>query len=69
MYLLGTWTDMKVVNESDVVLVPRKPGMSIAAAATLAVNPCTAYRMLKDFEIMKPGLCFYILIITVFQCY
>ena len=29
--------------------------MSPAAAATLAVNPCTAYRMLRDFVDMKPG--------------
>ncbi len=24
-------------------------------AATIAVNPCTAYRMLKDFEDLQPG--------------
>lgn len=24
-------------------------------AATMAVNPCTAYRMLRDFENLRPG--------------
>lgn len=27
----------------------------MASAATIAVNPCTAYRMLKDFENLKEG--------------
>ena len=26
-----------------------------AYAATIAVNPCTAYRMLRDFVSLKPG--------------
>lgn len=27
----------------------------VLCAATLSVNPCTAYRMLADFETLAPG--------------
>lgn len=33
------------------------PKMDLVTAATISVNPCTAYRMLKDFESLKPGDC------------
>lgn len=26
------------------------------AAATVSANPCTAFRMLKDFEDLRPGM-------------
>jgi len=29
--------------------------MDLACAATISVNPCTAYRLLHDFEKLKPG--------------
>lgn len=29
--------------------------MGLVEAATLTINPCTAYRMLKDFVALKPG--------------
>lgn len=29
--------------------------VDVATAATIAVNPCTAYRMLKDFVPLKEG--------------
>lgn len=28
----------------------------VLCAATLSVNPCTAYRMLTDFETLAPGM-------------
>lgn len=36
-----------------VMIVPKKLGL--VEAATITVNPCTAYRMLRDFEDLKPG--------------
>lgn len=30
----------------------------VLCAATLSVNPCTAYRMLTDFETLAPGMAF-----------
>uniref|UniRef100_A0A8C6K7Z4 Enoyl-[acyl-carrier-protein] reductase, mitochondrial n=1 Tax=Nothobranchius furzeri TaxID=105023 RepID=A0A8C6K7Z4_NOTFU len=50
---LGTWRTKAVVAEDDVISVPNN--IPLLAAATLGVNPCTAFRMLSDFEELKPG--------------
>ncbi|XP_001639469.2 enoyl-[acyl-carrier-protein] reductase, mitochondrial isoform X2 [Nematostella vectensis] len=50
---LGSWTRYHVLSEDQVIKVPDY--ISVEMAATLSVNPCTAYRMLKDFEHLKPG--------------
>ncbi|XP_075980526.1 enoyl-[acyl-carrier-protein] reductase, mitochondrial-like isoform X1 [Anticarsia gemmatalis] len=44
----GTWRDLAVFDENVLKCVP--PQLGIAECATLAVNPCTAYRMLHDFK-------------------
>ena len=51
----GCWTEKKVLNEKDVLKLPAKDGLPVEVAAMLSVNPCTAYRMLKDFEHLQPG--------------
>ncbi|XP_058831760.1 enoyl-[acyl-carrier-protein] reductase, mitochondrial [Topomyia yanbarensis] len=50
---LGTWRSHAVYKETNLMKVPENIG--IAEAATITVNPCTAYRMLKDFVPLKPG--------------
>ncbi|KAG7336138.1 hypothetical protein KOW79_000831 [Hemibagrus wyckioides] len=50
---LGTWRTAAVFSEDDLVTVPSD--ISILSAATLGVNPCTAFRMLSDFECLMPG--------------
>ncbi|XP_027005800.1 enoyl-[acyl-carrier-protein] reductase, mitochondrial isoform X3 [Tachysurus fulvidraco] len=50
---LGTWSATSVFNEGDLVTVPSD--ISVHSAATLGVNPCTAFRMLSDFESLMPG--------------
>ncbi|CAH2006813.1 unnamed protein product [Acanthoscelides obtectus] len=50
---LGTWRTHLIVMEDDVLKVPKDLGL--VEAATLTVNPCTAYRMLRDFTTLKPG--------------
>ncbi|XP_051920467.1 enoyl-[acyl-carrier-protein] reductase, mitochondrial [Hippocampus zosterae] len=50
---LGTWRTAAVCDEDDVIVVPRD--IPLLAAATLGVNPCTALRMLADFEHLEPG--------------
>ncbi|KAJ8974014.1 hypothetical protein NQ317_006484 [Molorchus minor] len=42
----------KIIKD-NVLKVPKRLGL--VEAATLTVNPCTAYRMLKDFVDLKPG--------------
>ena len=49
----GTWKTVDVRKMGDLIHVASD--IPVVSAATLAVNPCTAYRMLKDFEDLKPG--------------
>ncbi|XP_017271109.1 enoyl-[acyl-carrier-protein] reductase, mitochondrial [Kryptolebias marmoratus] len=50
---LGTWRTEAVLAEDDVISLPND--IPLLAAATLGVNPCTAFRMLSDFEELKSG--------------
>lgn len=49
----GTWRTEAVLAENDVISLPND--IPLLSAATLGVNPCTALRMLSDFEDLKPG--------------
>lgn len=42
-----------MVSEDQVLKIPI--GLPVEAAATVSVNPCTAFRLLKDFEDLQPG--------------
>lgn len=49
----GTWQQEVV---SDATLLQKVPNdIPVPYAATIGVNPCTAYRMLRDFVSLKPG--------------
>ncbi|XP_023075186.1 enoyl-[acyl-carrier-protein] reductase, mitochondrial isoform X2 [Piliocolobus tephrosceles] len=50
---LGTWRTEAVFSEEALIQVPSD--IPLQSAATLGVNPCTAYRMLTDFEQLQPG--------------
>ncbi|XP_054476991.1 enoyl-[acyl-carrier-protein] reductase, mitochondrial [Anoplopoma fimbria] len=50
---LGTWRTAAVLAEDDVISLPNN--IPLLSAATLGVNPCTAFRMISDFEDLKPG--------------
>lgn len=50
---LGTWRTHGIFKEDDVLKVPE--GVPLPEAASLTVNPCTAYRMLMDFVDLKEG--------------
>ncbi|XP_026965194.1 enoyl-[acyl-carrier-protein] reductase, mitochondrial [Sagmatias obliquidens] len=50
---LGTWRTEAVFSEEALISVPSD--IPLQSAATLGVNPCTAYRMLMDFEQLRPG--------------
>eukprot|EP01041_Mallomonas_annulata_P003834 gene3836-7637_t len=49
----GTWREEGVAEASQLQIVPND--IPAAYAATIGVNPCTAYRMLRDFVSLKPG--------------
>lgn len=50
---LGTWVSHSLYKADEVMKVPS--GVGLVEAATMTVNPCTAYRMLKDFVKLNPG--------------
>lgn len=52
---LGTWRSSAVLNTNDVIKLPPSTALSKVHAATLAINPPTALRMLSDFVSLKPG--------------
>ena len=49
----GTWRSFAIEHESQFIKVPNNLDKNICAS--LKVNPCTAYRMLKDFKSLNPG--------------
>ena len=49
----GTWCTHKLAYDGDLIRLPK--GLSVEAAASIAVNPCTAYRMLHDFAPLRKG--------------
>ena len=52
--LLGTWRTYVVAEEKKLIRLD-KDRLTLVQAATLLVNPTTAYRMLNDFVKLKPG--------------
>ena len=50
---LGTWRMFVVCSEDDMWKIPND--IPLLSAATLSVNPCTAYRMLTDFGHLEKG--------------
>lgn len=51
----GTWRTHAAGPASDFQLLPTADNVSLVQKATITVNPCTAYRMLKDFVELKKG--------------
>lgn len=51
----GTWRTHAAGPEADFQLLPASNNTSLIQKATITVNPCTAYRMLKDFVQLQPG--------------
>ncbi|XP_059166177.1 enoyl-[acyl-carrier-protein] reductase, mitochondrial-like [Physella acuta] len=49
----GTWQTFKISKDKDVIKLPGD--VPLISAATISANPCTAYRMIKDFVDLKPG--------------
>lgn len=49
----GTWRKYAICDEEDVD--PIEKDVPIEFAATISVNPCSAYRMLHDYTTLKSG--------------
>ncbi|KAL9130692.1 MAG: hypothetical protein Q9217_001171 [Psora testacea] len=52
---LGTWRTHLQVPQDKITKVEDKEGVTAKQVGTVSVNPVTAYRMLKDFVVMKEG--------------
>jgi trans-2-enoyl-CoA reductase len=51
----GTWRTHALAEEDNVLKIENKDGLTPIQVGTVSVNPCTAYRMLKDFETLEGG--------------
>ena len=51
----GTWRTHAQTTEDGLLKIENKDGISALQAGTVSVNPCTAYRMLRDFAELKDG--------------
>lgn len=49
----GTWRSSVKVNADSVMRIASD--IPVAYAATISVNPSTAYRLLSDFATLRPG--------------
>lgn len=52
----GTWRTHAAGPSSDFQVLPKKDHVSLIQQATLSVNPCTAYCMLKNFVQLEKGI-------------
>lgn len=51
----GTWRTHAQTTEDGLLKIDNKDGLTPQQVGTVSVNPCTAYRMLKDFAQLQPG--------------
>jgi len=51
----GTWRTHAQTTEEHLLKIEDKSGINAIQAGTVSINPCTAYRMLKDFATLKEG--------------
>lgn len=51
--LLGTWRTHAIFNNDQLLIIPKN--VDNVNAATITVNPSTAFRMLRDFVKLNPG--------------
>lgn len=54
LFVSGTWRSEAWCSEDDLQHVPAD--IPVIAAATVTVNPCTAYRMLEDYQQLQEGM-------------
>ncbi|KXS94163.1 hypothetical protein AC579_4515 [Pseudocercospora musae] len=51
----GTWRTHAQTTEENLLVIKDRVGLKPEQVGTVSVNPCTAYRMLKDFVHLKEG--------------
>ncbi|KAF1826727.1 NAD(P)-binding protein [Dissoconium aciculare CBS 342.82] len=51
----GTWRTHAQTTADKLIPIKNRVGLTPKQVGTISVNPCTAYRMLKDFVDLQPG--------------
>ncbi|EOD48072.1 putative mitochondrial enoyl protein [Neofusicoccum parvum UCRNP2] len=51
----GTWRTHVQTDESNLLKIDDTAGLTPIQVGTVSINPCTAYRMLRDFADLKEG--------------
>jgi trans-2-enoyl-CoA reductase len=51
----GTWRTHAQTTADPLLKIENKEGLTPEQVGTISINPCTAYRMLKDFVSLQPG--------------
>lgn len=51
----GTWRTHVQTDESNLLRIDDTAGLTPIQVGTVSINPCTAYRMLRDFADLKEG--------------
>merc|ERR1712227_1012714 len=51
----GTWRTHAQTTADPLLKIENKEGLTPEQVGTVSINPCTAYRMLKDFVSLQPG--------------
>jgi trans-2-enoyl-CoA reductase len=51
----GTWRTHAQTTAENLIPIPNREGLTSKQVGTVSVNPCTAYRMLKEFTPLQPG--------------
>ncbi|KAH7045296.1 enoyl-acyl-carrier-proteinreductase 1 mitochondrial precursor [Macrophomina phaseolina] len=51
----GTWRTHAQTDTANLLRIEDKSGLTPIQAGTVSINPCTAYRMLRDFADMREG--------------
>ncbi|EKG19849.1 Alcohol dehydrogenase superfamily zinc-containing [Macrophomina phaseolina MS6] len=51
----GTWRTHAQTDAANLLRIEDKSGLTPIQAGTVSINPCTAYRMLRDFADMREG--------------
>lgn len=56
----GSWRTLTVLPATQLLKIPSE--LPVSSAATLMINPCTAFRMLYDFTVSLSFLTFFIIL-------
>ena len=64
-FFIGTWRSVLVAGAEHFIKISKN--IPVEMAATISVNPTTAYRMMKAFVPLKPGKRLFVCLFVLFN--